>query len=56
MPIYLYTCAEGHLAEQIHSITEDPKVTCSECSNNMTRIPQATAVKFMGSGWASKEK
>lgn len=56
MPIYLYKCSENHLSEQIHSIMEEPKVVCSKCKKPMDRVPQVMAVKFIGSGWAAKEK
>lgn len=43
MPTYVYTCKHHteFRKEMIHSMSEDPTVSCSVCGGQMHRVPQA---------------
>lgn len=57
MPLYLYACPEcGNETDTIHSITEDPTVTCDQCGDPMTRKPQSTNNRFLGAGFYVTDK
>ena len=56
MPIYTYKCECGNTVVATHSITEDPKIECSNCRGLMRRIPQAPQVTFNGTGFYSTDK
>ena len=53
MPKYIYRCSDcGADRELKHSMDEDPLIACYMCDVEfMTRVPQATATVFNGSGF-----
>ena len=56
MATYVYECACGQVYDVVHSIHEDPDVECDNCAGGMTRVPQAAATQFKGSGFYSTDK
>jgi len=56
MPLYEYVCKCGEQKSTMHSITEDPKITCPKCKGSMTRSFGNLSVNFKGSGFYSTEK
>lgn len=55
MPTYLYACACRE-EEVIHSIHDNPKITCEDCKKVMQRKPQGASVTFKGSGFYTTDK
>ncbi len=42
MPVYVYACSthKTHRKEVIHSVSEEPQVSCGLCGEQMHRVPQ----------------
>ena len=52
MPIYEYVCKKcGALREEIHGISETPRIVCAECGGKAERKISSGAVIFKGSGF-----
>ena len=45
MPLYLYTCKEGHTNTIVHGMNEIVKPFCSVCGGSMWKKPQALNIK-----------
>ena len=45
---YTYICDNGHTSEVIHSMKQDPVITCAACGLIMHRKPQRVAVNWGG--------
>lgn len=57
MPLYEYTCTNGHIKKEIRSIhAEEPKHTCDECGEPMTQVVGQVSVSFKGSGFYTTDK
>ena len=56
MPRYAYECFEcGHAVEKLEGWDAPAQQPCSECSEQMQRIPSAPAIVFKGKGWYSTD-
>ncbi len=51
MPIYEYTCRQGHTFEVMQRMTDDPLVSCQTCEAPVQRVFHPVAVHFKGSGF-----
>ena len=52
MPIYEYICKKcGVVSEQIHGMSETPRVKCEKCGGVSERKISSGAVIFKGSGF-----
>ena len=52
MPIYEYQCSKcGFIKETFHKISEEPKITCPECSHLMKKLISSSSFHLKGSGW-----
>jgi putative FmdB family regulatory protein len=57
MPTYDFKCDRCDEVQIIHaSIQEEVKPRCTRCDKLMTRVFSSPPIKFIGSGWASKDK
>lgn len=56
MPEYIYRCENKHEQGVIHSIRDNPTITCEECQSPMARKPQTVSSQFIGSGFYSTDK
>lgn len=56
MPRYAYECFEcGHAVEKLEGWDAPAQQPCTECPQQMQRIPSAPAIVFKGSGWYSTD-
>src|SRR5204862_1041523 len=51
MPIYEYRCEQGHTFEVMQRMSDEPLVSCQECSAPVERVFHPVAVHFKGSGF-----
>ena len=51
MPIYEYTCDNGHVFDVIQKMTDEPLRECQECGAPAARVLSAPAIHFKGSGF-----
>jgi putative FmdB family regulatory protein len=51
MPIYEYSCRNGHEFEVFQAMSEDPVTTCEVCGAPVERVFRPVAVHFKGSGF-----
>lgn len=57
MPIYEYTCTNGHKLIQTRSIHDDNEPTeCDQCKQPLTQDLSKVAVTFKGRGFYSTDK
>ncbi len=56
MPTYTYKSVCGNVMVVTHSITEDPKIRCSNCGAVMKRQIESPAIQFNGSGFYTTDK
>lgn len=55
MPIYEYTCKEGHHFEKMESFSASKIKKCPECGKKAERILSLAAFHLKGSGWYAKD-
>src|SRR3954465_14789219 len=51
MPIYEYSCENGHTFEVMQRMTDDPVSVCSTCEAPVQRVFHPVAVHFKGKGF-----
>lgn len=57
MPLYEYVCSDGHVFQQIRSITDDTEPSkCEVCKNPVRQVLGNVGIKFNGSGFYSTDK
>jgi putative FmdB family regulatory protein len=55
MPLYDYTCPNGHTFEAVFRISEDSSTAkCPECGEAAEKQAAAPGIKFKGKGWTPK--
>jgi putative FmdB family regulatory protein len=56
VPIYEYTCPNGHVFEVFQKMTEEPPAVCEVCGEGpVERVLYPVAVHFKGSGFYSTD-
>lgn len=58
MPLYEYSCTNGHIKKEIRSIhAEEPTdMKCAECGEPLTQVIGQVSVSFKGSGFYVTDK
>lgn len=57
MPLYEYTCDNGHIKKETRSIhTQEPQHTCDLCNQPMRQVVGGVGVAFKGKGFYSTDK
>jgi putative FmdB family regulatory protein len=58
MPLYEYSCTNGHIKKEIRSIHDDEpaQVICQECEQPMRQVIGGVAIKFKGGGFYTNDK
>ncbi|MBD3328808.1 zinc ribbon domain-containing protein [Candidatus Peregrinibacteria bacterium] len=52
MPIYEYECNDcGNVVEVFQKISEDPLLTCSNCSGKLSKLISQSSFHLKGTGW-----
>ncbi|MBB6062578.1 putative FmdB family regulatory protein [Thermosipho japonicus] len=52
MPMYRYVCKScGHEKVELHSINDNPDITCDVCGSKMERAIGRVGIVFKGSGF-----
>jgi putative FmdB family regulatory protein len=51
VPIYEYKCRNGHVFENVQSMSDDPLTACQQCGAPVERVFHPIAVHFKGSGF-----